>query len=77
MDLLVLDNQLESYTIDLRSHDEFKSSIGINNLSIKLVETKKHIMYPLARNWVKGEPNYKLEKKKIQLTEILSIKNSK
>ncbi|KAJ0964830.1 hypothetical protein J5N97_025968 [Dioscorea zingiberensis] len=51
--LHVLDNQLETYVIDLRSHDEFKSLKGINELSIKLVETKKHIVYPLVYLLVK------------------------
>ncbi|KAJ0982260.1 hypothetical protein J5N97_010515 [Dioscorea zingiberensis] len=46
-ELHVLDNQLETYIIDLRSHDEFKSLKGINELSIKL-ETKKHIVYLLV-----------------------------
>ncbi|KAJ0975429.1 hypothetical protein J5N97_017394 [Dioscorea zingiberensis] len=52
-ELHVLDNQLETYIIDLRSHDEFKSLKGINELSIKLVETKKHIVYPLVYLLVK------------------------
>ena len=46
VEILVLDNQLETYIVDLRSHDGFTNLKGINDLSIKLVETKIHIMYP-------------------------------
>ena len=53
VEILVLDNQLETYIVDLRSHDGFTSLKGINDLSIKLVETKKHIMYPLVYLLVK------------------------
>ena len=53
IELVIPDDQLETYTIDLSSHEEFKSLKGINDLSIKLVETKKHIMYPLVYLLVK------------------------
>ena len=53
VEILVLDNQLETYIVDLRSHDGFTSLKGINDLSIKLVETKKHIVYPLVYLLVK------------------------
>ena len=48
VEILVLDNQLETYIVDLRSHDGFTSLKGINDLSIKLVEINKHIVYPLV-----------------------------
>ena len=46
MEFVIFDNQLETHIVDLRSHDEFKSLKGINGLSIELVVTKKHIVYP-------------------------------
>ncbi|XP_058777614.1 uncharacterized protein LOC131651908 [Vicia villosa] len=48
MDLTTLDNQLEAYIIDVRSDAEFASLKEINDLSEKLVETRKHIVYPLV-----------------------------
>ena len=53
VELLVLDNQLETYIMDVRSHNEFTSLKGINELSVKLVETKKHVVYPLVYLLVK------------------------
>ena len=53
IEILVLDNQLETYIVDLRSHDGFTNLKGINDLSIKLVKTKKHIFYPLVYLLVK------------------------
>ena len=44
VEILALDNQLKTYIVDLRSHDEFTSLKGINDLSTKLVETKKYIL---------------------------------
>jgi len=48
IELLMLDDQLENYIIDVRSDDEFASLKGINDLSEKLVKTRKHIAYPLV-----------------------------
>ena len=48
VEILLLDNQLETYNVDLRFHDEFTSLKDINDLSIKLVEIKKHIVYLLV-----------------------------
>ncbi|KAH1226016.1 Zinc finger MYM-type protein 1 [Glycine max] len=45
---LMLDNQLETYIIDMRSNVEFSSLKGIKNLSEKLVEIGRHIVYPLV-----------------------------
>jgi len=42
----MLDNQLETYIIDMRSNVDFSSLKGIKNLSEKLVETGRHIVYP-------------------------------
>ena len=54
VDILALDNQLKTYIVDLRSHDEFTSLKGINDLSTKLVETKKkYIVYLLVYLLVK------------------------
>jgi hypothetical protein len=46
--LLALDSQLEIYYIDVCSEDAFSDLEGISDLSIKLVETRKHIVYPLV-----------------------------
>ena len=48
-----LDNQLETYIIDMRSSIEFASLKGISDLSEKLVETRKHIVYPLVYRLLK------------------------
>ena len=47
-DLVMLGNQLETYIIDIRSNVGFASLKGINDLSKKLVETGRHIVYPLV-----------------------------
>ncbi|XP_019413768.1 PREDICTED: uncharacterized protein LOC109325701 [Lupinus angustifolius] len=41
---VMLDNQLETYIIDVRSSAKFASLQGINNLSQKLVENGRHII---------------------------------
>ncbi|KAG4387320.1 hypothetical protein GLYMA_11G176303v4 [Glycine max] len=48
INLVMLDNQLETYIIDMRSNVEFSSLKGIKNLSEKLVEIGRHIVYPLV-----------------------------
>ena len=45
---LVLNDQLEAYIIDVRSNDQFSQLKGISDLARKMVETKKHIVYPLV-----------------------------
>ena len=40
VEILALDNQLKTYIVDLRSHDEFTSLKGINDLSTKLVRQR-------------------------------------
>ncbi|XP_057719287.1 uncharacterized protein LOC130933681 [Arachis stenosperma] len=45
--LLALDSQLENFILDMRLDDQFSNINGISGLSQKLVETKKHIVYPL------------------------------
>ncbi|XP_020979414.1 zinc finger MYM-type protein 1-like [Arachis ipaensis] len=46
--LLALDSQLENFILDMRLDDQFSNINGISGLSQKLVETKKHIVYPLV-----------------------------
>ncbi|CAJ2673788.1 unnamed protein product [Trifolium pratense] len=46
--ILALDSQLENYFIDVCSEDAFSELEGISDLSLKLVETRKHIVYPLV-----------------------------
>lgn len=53
VELMALDNQLETYIIDVRSDDEFLEVNGINGLAKKLVQTKKNIVYPLVYLLVK------------------------
>lgn len=47
VELLALDCQLENYFLDVCSDNEFSELEGIGDLSIKFVETKKHVVYPL------------------------------
>ncbi|XP_050875349.1 uncharacterized protein LOC127078974 [Lathyrus oleraceus] len=47
VELLTLDCQLENYFLDVCSDSEFSELEGIGDLSIKLVEIKKHV-YPLV-----------------------------
>jgi hypothetical protein len=51
--LAMLDNQLETYIIDMRRSVEFASLKGISDLSEKLVESKRHIVYPLVYQLLK------------------------
>ena len=53
MDLMMLDNQLQNYIIDIRSSIEFSELQGVGNLAQKLVEMKKDIVYPLVYLLVK------------------------
>ena len=48
IELMVLNYQLETNIIDMQSNDQFSKLKGIGYLAIKMVETKKHIVYPLA-----------------------------
>jgi hypothetical protein len=43
-----LDNQLENYILDVRSCEQFSNLDGIGDLSRILVETRKHIAYPMV-----------------------------
>ena len=47
IELVILNYQLETYIIDVRSNDQFSQLKGIGDLARKMVETKKHIVYPL------------------------------
>ncbi|GAV82286.1 Dimer_Tnp_hAT domain-containing protein, partial [Cephalotus follicularis] len=48
VNLMPLDNQLETYIIDIRTSCKFSNIKGIGGLAKKLVETKKDIVYPLV-----------------------------
>nr|KYP44907.1 Zinc finger MYM-type protein 1 [Cajanus cajan] len=48
IELLALDNQLENYFIDVCFDSAFSKLEGIGDLSMKLVETRKHVVYPLV-----------------------------
>jgi hypothetical protein len=50
--LMTLDNQLETYIIDMRSSEEFATLKGIGQLAEKMVEMKKDITYPLVYSLV-------------------------
>jgi hypothetical protein len=43
-----LDNQLETYIIDMRSSEEYATLKGIRQLVEKMLEMKKDITYPLV-----------------------------
>ena len=45
---MILNDQLETYIIDMRSSSEFFELKGISDLAQKMVETKRHIVYPLV-----------------------------
>ncbi|RDX74009.1 hypothetical protein CR513_46294, partial [Mucuna pruriens] len=47
IELLALDSQLENYFIYICSDSAFSELGGISDLSTKLVETRKHVVYPL------------------------------
>ena len=53
LELMILDNQLKSYIIDVRSSGQFSEVIGIGGLAQMLVQTKKDIVYPLVYLLVK------------------------
>ncbi|XP_039116605.1 zinc finger MYM-type protein 1-like [Dioscorea cayenensis subsp. rotundata] len=48
VDVMGLDSQLETYIIDMCSNPEFSGIKEIGQLTEKLVETKKNIVYPLV-----------------------------
>ena len=48
LELMILSDQLDSYIIDMRSSIEFSNLLGIGYLAQKMVETKKHVVYPLV-----------------------------
>jgi hypothetical protein len=48
VELIGLDNQLENYIMDVRSSEQFSNLHGISDLSGMMVETKKHIAYPMV-----------------------------
>ena len=43
-----LDNQLETYILDVRSSKQFVELKGIGDLAKKMVETKRNQVYPLV-----------------------------
>ena len=45
---MILNDQLETYIIDMRSSSEFSELKGISDLAQKMAETKRHIVYPLV-----------------------------
>ncbi|XP_075634009.1 uncharacterized protein LOC142606583 [Castanea sativa] len=52
-DVLVLDNQLQTYIVDMLSNNEFLELKGIEDLARKMVETNKDAIYPLVYLLVK------------------------
>ncbi|XP_058783055.1 uncharacterized protein LOC131657706 [Vicia villosa] len=48
IELMGLDNQLENYIMDVCSSEQFSNLHGISDLSRMMVETKKHIAYPMV-----------------------------
>ncbi|KAG4148117.1 hypothetical protein ERO13_D05G266650v2, partial [Gossypium hirsutum] len=53
VEVLALNNQLETYIIDMRSNREFSNLKRIQVLSKKMVDTKKNIVYPLVYRLIK------------------------
>ena len=52
-ELVILDGQLENYRMDMQSDDDFLELKGIVELSQKMVEKRKHNIYPLVYKLVK------------------------
>ena len=52
-DLVILDNQLQTCILDMRSAKEFLSLNEIGSLSVKVVQIKRSIVYPLVYLFVK------------------------
>ncbi|KAI8571973.1 hypothetical protein RHMOL_Rhmol01G0162700 [Rhododendron molle] len=48
MDLMILDDQLDNYIVDVRTTIEFSSLHGISDLAQKMVEIGRHRAYPLV-----------------------------
>ena len=48
VELSILDDQLETYIVDMRSSNEFSQVKGISDLAQKMVEKKRDIVYPLV-----------------------------
>ncbi|GAV61470.1 Dimer_Tnp_hAT domain-containing protein [Cephalotus follicularis] len=53
VELMVLDDQLETYIIDMRSCNDCFELKEIGDLAKKLVDQKKHIVYPLVYKLMK------------------------
>ncbi|XP_050241354.1 uncharacterized protein LOC126690285 [Quercus robur] len=51
--VLALDNQLQTYIVDMRSNDEFLELKGIGDLARKMVEKNKDVIYTLVYLLVK------------------------
>ena len=54
VDLLTLDNQLDSYILDMFSSNEFAKLIGIAGFAVELIKTKRDIVYPLDYLFIKN-----------------------
>ncbi|KAL4594939.1 hypothetical protein ACB092_12G055100 [Castanea dentata] len=52
-DVLALDNQFQTYIVDMRTNNEFLELKGIGDLARKMVETNKDVIYPLVYLLVK------------------------
>ncbi|KAJ9564549.1 hypothetical protein OSB04_000515 [Centaurea solstitialis] len=48
MELLILDDQLETYIVDMRTEDDFSNLKGISDLAQKMVETKRDKVFTLV-----------------------------
>lgn len=48
LELTGIGNQLENYIKDIRSCEQFSNLDGISDLSRKMVETRRHIAYPMV-----------------------------
>ncbi|GAV66288.1 Dimer_Tnp_hAT domain-containing protein/DUF4371 domain-containing protein [Cephalotus follicularis] len=53
IELLLLDNQLQTYVIDMRTCKELCELKGIGDLAKKLVELKKDVVYPFVYKLIK------------------------
>ncbi|KAA3453591.1 zinc finger MYM-type protein 1-like [Gossypium australe] len=53
IEVLALNNQLETYVVDMQSNKEFSNLKRIQVLSKKMVDTKKNIVYPFVYHLIK------------------------
>ena len=76
IELRILNDQLETYIIDMRSSSEFSELKGISDLAQKMVETKRHIVCPLVYflvTWVTPHPSAHVMEKQTHSSKYMIL----